>query len=100
MRLAHLLSAEVLEEKRHARERAVRDGTRRVSESALELAMDHGVDLGIEPLDAGDRRLDELDAAATSPRRTSSAKPGRVVLVEELLHGAQFGIRPPLTMIV
>ena len=75
MRLAHLLSAEVLEEKRHAREGAVRDGTRRVSECARELAMDHGVDLGIEPLDSGDRRLDEL--ASARPPRGERALPSR-----------------------
>ena len=61
--------------------------------------MDHGVDLGIEPLDSGDRRLDEL-TRRDLPAANELSQAGRVVLVQELLHGAQFGIRPPLTMIV
>ncbi len=95
--LARLLTPEVLEQERHAPERAVGELTLRVSARPIELPVDHGVDLRIKRLDPGDRRLDEL-ARVHVALGHELGEPGGVVVVEEIAH--QFGIRPPLTMIV
>ena len=60
VRLARLAAAIVLEQERHAAERAVGQRAVGIVAGALVLAMHHHVELWVEPLDPFDRLLDEL----------------------------------------
>ena len=60
VRLAGLAAAVVLEQERHAAERAVRQGTIGVVACPFVLAMHHDVELRVELLDPFDRLIDEL----------------------------------------
>ncbi|MNO72246.1 hypothetical protein D3C76_631870 [compost metagenome] len=51
---------QVLEQERHPAERPVRQLAARPRPRLLELPLDHRVDLPVEALDAGDRRIDQL----------------------------------------
>ncbi len=86
VRLAGLGAADVLEQERDAAKRPVRERAEGVAAGALELAMDHAVQLRIEQLDAGDRRIDELDRFdVATPHELGEA--GRVVVAEGVVHG-------------
>ena len=86
VRLAGLGTTDVLEQERDAPERPVRERAEGVVAGALELAMDHAVQLRIEQLDAGDRCVDELDRFdVATPHELGEA--GRVVLAEVVFHG-------------
>jgi hypothetical protein len=85
VRLAGLLAAEVLEQKRNAAERTVRQGTRRVAAGPLELAMDHAVELPVDAFDPGDRGVDELDRLhLVAPHQVGERS--RVQIAERVRH--------------
>ena len=102
MGLAGLFGAEVLEQERHAAKRAIGERPCGLAQSAVELAMDDRVEPRVERFDArAIARLDELDGR----HRTIGHELGQarcVVVVEEIstVSQHQFGMRPPLTMIV
>ena len=85
VRLAGLLAADVLEQERHAAERTVGEWAAGFPPGALELPMDHAVQLRIERLDSRHRGVDELDrldvAAANQLRQAC-----RVVIPEDVAH--------------
>ena len=85
VRFAQLLRSEVLEEKRHTGERAIRERPCGLASGAVELPMDHGVDLRIERLDARDRGVDQL-ACSDIAVGHELGEPGCVVVVEEITH--------------
>ena len=85
VRLARLLATDVLEQERHAAERTVGSAPTGIPPGALELPMDHAVQLRIERLDARHRGVDQFDRMdVAAPNQLG--EPGRVVVPQYVAH--------------
>ena len=78
VRFTRLGPVEVLEQERHAAERTVGQRTVGVGARSFELAVDHGVQRGVDLLDPRDRRVDEL-AGMDLAVADEAGEPGCVV---------------------
>ena len=87
VRLTGLGGAVVLQQERHAAEGAVVRWTGRLATSPLELAVDDAVQLGVDGLDATDRRVDELEWRPLALSYQCGQR-RRIVLAERVVHQA------------